>query len=148
MPLQNGSFEKGLEGWDIEAAGNTAKALPEAALLGGQGLRVHSPGAAAFSLSSAPLEVKPGKTYTVTFWAGTADGAKAAPGAVDVKMIFKDAAGKELTPAMASIRKWPATTVKGQPLPVESSAGGRRARRNRHPHPACLRPPESSLSVR
>jgi peptidoglycan/xylan/chitin deacetylase (PgdA/CDA1 family) len=115
MPLQNGSFEKGLEGWTAE--GEATKVLPEAALLGGEGLRILSSEAKPFSLLSTPLEVKPGKTYTVTFWAGTADGSTAAQGTADVKMIFKDAAGKELPPAMASIRKWPGINVKGSRFP-------------------------------
>lgn len=117
MSLPNGSFEKGLEGWTTESAGEVAKTLPDAALLGTQGLRIHTPEARAFTLLSTPLDVQPGKTYTVTFWAGSAEGSKAAPGTVDVKMIFKDAAGKELPPAMASIRKWPAATVKGSLFP-------------------------------
>jgi len=117
MPLPNGSFETGLEGWNTTSAGDAAKVLPEAALLGNQGLRIHTPEAQAFAVLSTPLDVQPGKTYTVTFWAGTADGSKAAPGAADVKMIFKDAAGKELAPAMASIRKWPAATIKGSLFP-------------------------------
>lgn len=117
LPLVNGSFETGLDGWKVAAPNHAVEALPGAALLGNQGLRLESPGSVRLTLDSTPLDVQPGKTYTATFWAVTADGAEAAPGTVDVKMIFRDAEGKELAPAMASIRKWPVTSVKGGRFP-------------------------------
>jgi len=116
-PLANGSFESGLAGWTATAPDKAIQVLPEAALLGSKGLRIEAPEATRLSLDSEALEVQPGKTYTATFWAATASGAKAAPGAVDVKMIFKGSDGKELPAAMASIRKWPAVSVKGGLFP-------------------------------
>jgi len=113
LPLQNGNFEEDLTGWTGDGAIQEAvKAGPKAALLGEKGLRVECPVGAHFSLLSTPLKVTPGKTYTVTFWAAGEGGAKS-PGSADVKMIFNGAAGEELPPAMAKIRKWPGINVTG-----------------------------------
>ena len=110
LPLKNGNFEEGLDGWIPDAAAKEAvQVLPEAALLGSKGLRVESKAPTQFSLVGAPLSVTPGKTYTVSFWSGGKAGKTA--GGVDVKLIFKGADGKELAPAMAKIRKWPGANV-------------------------------------
>ncbi len=45
VPLPNGSFENGLEGWTVEGPAEAAKALPEATLLGDKGLRIEAPSA-------------------------------------------------------------------------------------------------------
>ena len=118
LPLSNGSFEKGLEGWTAENGGDSVKVLPEAALLGNLGLRVQSSTAKAFSVHSAPLAVTAGKTYAVSFWSGS--NGDFGPGAAEVTMLFTDAAGKELPPAKASMGKSPGTTVRGGRFPSNS----------------------------
>lgn len=123
VPLQNGGFENGLDGWTAEGAAESAKALPEAALLGEKGLRWQTQEAAKFTLASPPIAVKPGKTYVVSFWAGTAEDAKAAPGSIDAKMVFKGANGQIIQPAMGKIRKWPVASVKGSRFPANISMG-------------------------
>lgn len=112
LPLKNANFEEGLEGWTPDAAAEAnIRVLPEAASLGDKGLRVESTAANPFSLLSTPLDVTPGKTYTVTFWNGGKAGTSG--GGVDVKMVFKGPGSEELPPAMAKIRKWPGTNVQG-----------------------------------
>jgi peptidoglycan/xylan/chitin deacetylase (PgdA/CDA1 family) len=118
VPLPNGSFENGLENWTVEAAGAVAAVRPEAALLGDNGLHIEAPASARMAIFSSPVAVQPGKTYTVSLWAATAQGATAGPGTADVKMIFKDAAGKELPPSMARIRKWPGVNLAGSLFPA------------------------------
>jgi peptidoglycan/xylan/chitin deacetylase (PgdA/CDA1 family) len=112
LPLKNASFEEGLEGWTPSAAAEEIfQVLPEAALLGGKGLRVEAREATPFSILSTPLDVTPGKTYTVSFWSG--GNTEKSAGALDVKMVFKGPSGEELPPAMAKIRKWPVYSVQG-----------------------------------
>lgn len=123
VALPNGSFENGLEGWTVEGSGEAAKVQPEAALLGDKGLRVEAPAATRLTVMSAPIPVKPGKTYTVSLWSGNADGSTPAPGTVDVKMIFKGADGKEIPPAMARIRKWPVAAIKPTRFPANALLG-------------------------
>jgi len=110
VPLSNGNFEEGLAGWNADPAATEWLAVaPEAALLGEKGLRVQAPAGVRFALTSEPVPVTPGKTYTVNFWSGGPN----AGGAVDVKMVFRGPAGEELPPAMAKIRKWPGANVAG-----------------------------------
>jgi len=109
LPLPNSGFEDGLAGWTL-APGTSAEASPEAASIGKAGLLVNSgPG---FQITSAPLPVQPGETYMVQFWStgGGENGGQAA-----VRMIFKDAQGADLKPAMAKIRKWPAGSTTSSP---------------------------------
>lgn len=112
-PLRNGSFEDGLNGWKLQASNPAvAQVLPEAASLGRAGLRVRGlADCPRFELRSGAVPVTPGKTYCVGFWAG-GGGGETAPG-VYVDMVFTDAAQKELKPAPAAIRKWPAAGVEG-----------------------------------
>lgn len=123
IPLPNGSFENGLDGWTSANAVESVKVLPEAALLGQKGLRLQAQEGAKFTLASAPIEVKPGKTYVVSFWAGMAEGTNPAPGAIEAKMVFKGADGQAIKPEMAKIRKWPAANVKGTNFPTNMSMG-------------------------
>jgi peptidoglycan/xylan/chitin deacetylase (PgdA/CDA1 family) len=118
MPLQNGNFESDLDGWTAEGAAASARVLPDAALLGGKGLRIQSPVASKFSLKSAPVEVTPGKTYTVSFWTSGVNDVPPALGSADVKMIFAGADGKEIPPAMARIRKWSGINSRGSRFPA------------------------------
>jgi peptidoglycan/xylan/chitin deacetylase (PgdA/CDA1 family) len=114
IPLENAGFEGGLEGWTSEPGEQGfAKDLPESAMLGAKGLRVVSQEAERFSLTSSPVPVKVGETYTVTFWGGLG-GTTEKPGeGVSVKMEFRDGAGQRLKEDMAKIRKWPGVQVKG-----------------------------------
>jgi len=113
LPLKNGNFEQGLEGWALNASNpQVAQAIPEAASLGEKGLRLQStPDCVKFDLQSTPLPVTVGKSYTVEFWSG---GGGEHPGeGIGASMIFRDASGQELKPAMARIRKWPGVQIKG-----------------------------------
>jgi hypothetical protein len=112
LPLSNPGFEEGLAGWTIGGDDpGLAVAAESAASLGRRGLRVTvPPGAVGFTVDSAPLPVTPGKTYRVEFWQG---GGRPGAKGVQVEMVFLDAAGAPLTPARASIRKWPAIQVSG-----------------------------------
>ena len=73
--LTNPGFENGLEGW-VATAADTAqgqsKAAPDAAHGGKTGLHVSQTGAVkttGSSLNSSMIEVQPGNTFLVTFWA-------------------------------------------------------------------------------
>lgn len=115
LSLPNGNFEQGLEGWTAEPPDAPVEVASEAALLGAKGLRVHAAEPTRFALVSEPIPVTPGRTYTVSFWAG--GNADATAGGLDVKMVFKDPAGNELAPDMARIRKWPGVIVKSSRFP-------------------------------
>lgn len=117
IPLENPGFESGLTGWTSEPAdlSDILGEIPEAALLGDKGLRVKSTEPIRFTLTSTAMPVKPGKTYTVTFWGGKGG---AAPEderreGVGVKMQFQDDRGAYVKEEMAKIRKWPGVQVKG-----------------------------------
>ncbi|GAT33029.1 peptidoglycan/xylan/chitin deacetylase, PgdA/CDA1 family [Terrimicrobium sacchariphilum] len=110
LPLANAGFEDGLSGWTL-SPGAPAEAVPEAASLGALGLRVKT--GSDFQISSTPLPVQPGETYAVEFWS---TGSKEESGRVAVKMIFKDASGSTLKPAMGKIRKWPAGSTSAGPF--------------------------------
>lgn len=115
LPLVNPGFEKGLEGWTLTGNGadNIFKASPEAAMLGKGGLRVAGEPAGKVFLSSTPLPVTPGKSYTVSIWGGNGGTVEKRGAAIDAKMIFKGSGGEELKPAMAKIRKWPGANING-----------------------------------
>lgn len=119
----NGSFENDLAGWTVVAGEEGAKITPEAALLGARGLRVEVPAGTKFTLESAPFPVEPGKTYTVSLWTAAQDGMPAGPAPVNAQMIFRGEDGKELAPAPARIRKWPAASLKGETFPANTLLG-------------------------
>ncbi len=113
IPLPNAGFENGMGGWTITVdENNIVQATPEAASLGKVGLRVNSdPELGPFEIVSSDVPVEPGTTYVVTFWSG---GGGVQPGSdIGVKMYFSDSTGNSLTPAEASIRKWPGVRVSG-----------------------------------
>jgi hypothetical protein len=113
LPLQNPGFEDGLTGWTVEASNPAvAQVTADAASMGAKGLQVQStPDCMTYSITSTPVPVTVGKSYQVSYWFG-GGGAKAG-GGVNVEMVFKDATGTEVKPALANIRKWPAAGVSG-----------------------------------
>jgi len=102
LPLSNGGFEDGLNGWTV-SSGASAEASPQAASLGNAGLLLKT--GSDFQVTSAPLPVQPGETYVVEFWS---TGSDESSGQAAVRMVFKDAKGADLKPVMGKIRKWPA----------------------------------------
>lgn len=102
LPLSNPDFEEGLTGWNVQTKEPAnVQATPDAASIGEKGLLVQATDP---QISSAPLPVKPGESYTVSFWAA---GSTTPPGKILVEIVFKNAAGETLQPEMCKIRKWP-----------------------------------------
>jgi peptidoglycan/xylan/chitin deacetylase (PgdA/CDA1 family) len=105
IPLANGNFEEGLKGWTLSASNPAvARVIPEAASLGSKGLRIQSTkDCPSFNLTSSPVPASAGKTYSVEFWSD--GGGENPPGTtvdnIAVKLVFKDASGKELAPTEA-----------------------------------------------
>lgn len=116
LSLTNANFEQDLEGWTAEPPDAPVEVRPDAALLGAKGLRVQATEPVRFNLVSEPIPVTPGRTYTVSFWAG--GGETVTPGGLEVRMVFNGPAGNELAPAMARIRKWPGVIVKSSRYPA------------------------------
>jgi peptidoglycan/xylan/chitin deacetylase (PgdA/CDA1 family) len=91
MPIANPGFEEGVSGWTIlEENESMSTASPDAAYAGKLGLRVedNSDTLSSKALSSS-IDVIPGKTYRLTFWARTFT-----PGRMGVFFRFNDGSQK------------------------------------------------------
>lgn len=102
MPLVNPGFEEDLYGWTVNAADSAvASADSEAASLGKKGLRLQTTKECpAFKVQSSAVPVTAGKNYGVEFWSagGGKNPVEGANDRVLVKILFKDANGKEIVP--------------------------------------------------
>jgi peptidoglycan/xylan/chitin deacetylase (PgdA/CDA1 family) len=103
--LANANFEEELKGWTLDAPNPAvARVVPEAASLGNKGLRIQSTkDCPSFSLLNSTVPATAGKTYSVEFWSdgGGENPAGTTVDNVTVRLLFKDAGGKELVPAEA-----------------------------------------------
>ena len=110
LPLVNGSFEDGLGGWTLKNGKPEVAVTAEAAAsLGKSGLRIHDASEDRWQLASDALPAKAGATYALTYWARSTG----EPGAINVSIVFLDAAGQVLKGGTIP-RYWPGVPVKTQ----------------------------------
>lgn len=110
LPLANGSFEDGIAGWTLKGGNpEVAVAADSSASLGKKGLRIHDASVDRWQLASDVLPAKAGVTYALTYWARSSG----EPGAINVSIVFLDAAGQVLKGGTIP-RYWPGVPVKTQ----------------------------------
>lgn len=105
LPFVNPGFEQNAEGWKAskeDTANNLSSVQAEAAHSGQFGLRVEQgDGGPGSWMESSRLEVTPGKSYHLSFWARSLN-----QGGAGVWLMFKNAEGKKVeVPAEMAARQ-------------------------------------------